>query len=80
MIQRIFTNWTFTRALYLIIGTIIVTQSVVSHQWFGVAFGTYFAAMGLFSFGCAAGNCAVAPKQKSSAAVQDVEFKEIKVK
>ncbi len=57
MKDRIFSNWTFTRALYLIIGCAVIIQSAVSQQWFGVAIGGYFAVMGLFAFGCASGNC-----------------------
>lgn len=57
MKERILTNWTFTRALYLLMGSALIIQSAVSQQWFGVLFGGYFASMGLFAFGCAAGNC-----------------------
>lgn len=85
MKDRILTNWTFTRALYLIIGIAVIVQSVMSQQWFGVAFGSYFASMGLFAFGCAAGNCYSGncvrePQQKSKTAIQDVEFEEVKIK
>ena len=85
MKERILTNWTFSRALYLIIGIAVIIQSIMSKQWFGVAFGGYFASMGLFAFGCAAGNCfgsscATEPKQKSTATIQDVDFEEIKPK
>ena len=58
MKERILTNWTFTRAFYLIAGLFVIIQSVMGQQWFGIAFGGYFAAMGLFAFGCASGNCA----------------------
>jgi len=83
MKQRILTNWTFARGLYLVMGIFVIVQSVMSQQWFGVAFGGYFAAMGLFAFGCASGNCfggscAVEPKQKT--AIQDVDFEEVKTK
>ena len=83
MKERILTNWTFTRVLYLIIGIALIIQSVMSQQWFGVALGGYFASMGLFAFGCAAGNCfagscEVEPKQKSI--IQDVKFEEVKTK
>lgn len=79
MKERILTNWTLTRVLYLIIGSTVIIQSVMSQQWFGVVFGGYFAAMGLFAFGCASGNCfggscATEPKQKSTATIQDVDF------
>jgi hypothetical protein len=57
MKERILTNWTFIRLLYLVIGVVVLVQSMLTKQWFGVAFGGYFAAMGLFAFGCAAGSC-----------------------
>ncbi len=85
MKERVLTNWTFARALYLTMGIAVIIQSVMSHQWFGVAFGGYFAAMGLFAFGCAAGNCfngncAAEPQQKTTATIQDVDFEEVKAK
>ena len=85
MKERILTNWTFARALYLVMGIAVVVQSIMSQQWFGVAFGGYFAAMGLFAFGCAAGNCyggncSTELEQKSNTAIQDVEFEEVKTK
>ncbi len=57
MKERILKNWTLTRVLFLVMGSIIITQSVMDGQWFGILFGCYFVAMGLFSFGCASGNC-----------------------
>lgn len=85
MKKRILTNWTFTRGLYLLMGVVIIIQSVISQQLLGFAMGSYFAAMGLFAFGCASGscfsgNCSVEPKQKPNAGVQDIEFEEIKTK
>jgi hypothetical protein len=58
MKDRILTNWTITRAFYLLMGIFVIVQSFMGQQWFGIAFGGYFAAMGLFAFGCASGNCA----------------------
>jgi hypothetical protein len=83
MKERILTNWTFTRALYLFIGSAVIVHSVMSQQWFGIVFGGYFASMGLFAFGCAAGNCydgtcATELKQKSNSTIQDVDFIEVK--
>jgi hypothetical protein len=85
MKERILNNWTFMRALYLLMGIAVIVQSVMSQQWFGVAFGGYFASMGLFAFGCATGNCyggncATEPQQKSNTTIQDVEFEEVKTK
>ena len=51
----------------------------------GVALGGYFAAMGLFAFGCAAGNCFVAncaaePIPKSETNSTEIGFEEVKTK
>jgi hypothetical protein len=80
MKERILNNWTFMRALYLLMGITVIVQSVINQQWFGLAFGGYFASMGLFAFGCAAGNCATEPIQKSNTTIEDVEFEEVKTK
>ena len=57
MKKRILTGWTIQRVIYLVLGTIIIAQSVKEQQWALVLAGGYFAAMGLFAFGCASGNC-----------------------
>ncbi|MEP6464655.1 MAG: hypothetical protein ABJB05_00055 [Parafilimonas sp.] len=54
---RILSGGTFRRILYTVIGTLVIIQSIMQHQWFGILFGAYFASMGIFAFGCAAGNC-----------------------
>ena len=55
--QRVLTGWTFSRFLYLGLGSAFIINSIMTEQWFGVAFGAYFASMGLFAFGCASGSC-----------------------
>lgn len=76
MIERILRNWTLTRALYLGLGIVTIIQSVKSHQWVGLAFGGYFASMGLFAFGCAGGNC-VGESCESTPQAQDSEFNQM---
>lgn len=54
-------------------------------QWLGLAFGAYFASMGLFAFGCAGGNCfggtcSAEPKKFTKDKVEDVDYEEIKEK
>jgi len=83
MIERIFSNWTITRAIYLGMGIFIMIQAVQSQQWFGLLFGGYFASMGLFAFGCAAGNCYTGPSQSApqseiETASLEVSFEEVK--
>ncbi|MEP7322113.1 MAG: hypothetical protein ABI761_09340 [Saprospiraceae bacterium] len=85
MKQRILTGWTFTRALYVALGTMVIIQSIIQLQWVGVLFGTYFASMGIFRFGCASGNCSdgsfdTEPNEKSKNQIQTVEFEEVKTK
>ena len=84
MKQRIFSNWTLRRSLYLVLGIVVMVQSVMTEQWFGLAFGAYFASMGLFAFGCAGGQCygsapsASFDRQKSVPVVEDIKFEEVK--
>lgn len=85
MKNRILTNWTLTRGLYLVIGIVVIVQSILSQQWFGVAFGCYFASMGLFAFGCAAGNClggncTTQTNINPTKNTHEVEYKELKSK
>jgi hypothetical protein len=64
--SRLTTGWTFQRAIFAIVGLIIVFQSLADKQWVFVLFGLYFASMGLFAFGCASGNCYTIPKKDST--------------
>ena len=85
MKERILTGWTLTRVLYLAMGSYIVVQSILDEQWIGILLGGYFAAMGLFAFGCAAGNCRVGnyseeQKNQGSANFEELVFEEVKPK
>ena len=85
MKNRVLSGWSFQRVLYLILGGIVIVHSVIEKQWIGVLLGGYFAAMGLFAFGCAAGSyfcedCSAEPGQNSKTNTQDVEFEEVKTK
>lgn len=59
MKTRLLSGWNFQRVLFLCAGSAIVAEAIADGQWPGFIAGIYFAAMGLFGFGCAAGNCAV---------------------
>lgn len=58
MIHRIFSNWTWIRVIYLLLGFYVIVQSALEREWVGVIIGAWPAAMGLFALGCASGNCA----------------------
>lgn len=83
MKQRILTGWNFIRVIYVLLGCFIIIQSAADRQWFGIIFGGYFAAMGLFAVGCAGGACfgsscyyPSAPKKKND--IAEAEFEEVK--
>ncbi len=81
MKDRILNNWTFKRVLYIGIGIAISIHFVMIQQWGGLLFGAYFAAMGLFGFGCAGGNCyggACETDIEQNSNVQETEFEEVK--
>lgn len=65
MKTRVLKKWTPLRMIYVAIGGIVIAQSLVMHEWAGILFGSYFAAMGIFSFGCAAGNCTNTPRRNT---------------
>lgn len=58
MKTRLLRGWTFNRVLFLTMGGFVLAESIWRMEWVGMVFGGYFAAMGLFGFGCAGGSCA----------------------
>ena len=54
---RILTGWTLQRFAFLGLGGFLLVTAVMEQQWMATLFGGYFAAMGLFGFGCAGGAC-----------------------
>lgn len=84
MIERILKGWNLASVLYLILGSYVIIQSAIERQWLGVIIGGYFAAMGLFKFGCASGNCAANIPGKQATQVQPgndllgVDYEEVK--
>jgi len=82
MKDRILKGWTFTRVMYTLLGVFILWQSIVNAEWLGILLGGYFASMGIFSFGCASGNC-VNPnynpmRKENNSPVEEVKYEEIK--
>lgn len=82
MKDRILTGWTFRRALYAGLGVFVIIQSIIQQQWFGILLGGYFVSMGVFAFGCAAGNCFggncnVEPTGNKKIEIKDIDFEEV---
>ncbi|HEX5111473.1 MAG TPA: hypothetical protein VFV79_01390 [Saprospiraceae bacterium] len=76
--NRILKDWTLPRIFYFFLGGLILVQSVLGMEWLGIIFGGYFTAMGLFGFGCAAGQCYPYRKKNVSEVKDELDFEEIK--
>ena len=61
--QRLLQPWSLTRILYVLIGILVMFQSVSEEQWLGLGLGGYMAIMGVFAFGCAGNTCNISPKK-----------------
>lgn len=82
MKDRILKNWTFIRFIYLTAGLFVVAEAIRQQQWLGALFGSYFAAMGLFGFGCAGGQCYTSTPQPTDSTPAEingeVHYEEVK--
>lgn len=78
MLARITQKWTFIRILYTLLGLYILITAVIDKQWLGIMIGAYFASMGIFAFGCAAGNCFTTPHNETNKMKDEVHYEEIK--
>jgi hypothetical protein len=86
MKERILTGWTLQRLVFLGLGLYLLISALLAQQWLGTILGGYFASMGLFGFGCAAGACG-APRSRNQVQSEpvnpeqlDIQFEEIKAK
>lgn len=83
MKERILNGWNLQRAIYVVLGGYMIVQSIMEKQWIGALLGGYFVSMGVFAFGCAAGNCLrkgsdYARGKKLQEELPHTEFEEIK--
>lgn len=65
MKNRLLTGWDFRRWFYLGLGIFVIIMAIIDREWTLAIPGVYFASMAIFSFGCAAGNCAIPPQKFS---------------
>lgn len=83
MLERITSQWTLMRAMYLLMGAAIGIQSAMLGEWPGILMGSYFAAMGLFRFGCASGACFTPMNTRSESTpdenrIPEAQYEEVK--
>lgn len=57
MKRRLLTGWHLGRVFYVLIGLAFIIHSIILREWLEGVLGGYFAVMGIFSLGCASGNC-----------------------
>lgn len=75
MKDRILRGWTPVRWLYLILGVFTIIHSALVQEWLGILFGSYFASMGLFAFGCAAGQCNIPIRNHKINEEKNIQYK-----
>lgn len=61
MINRIFSNWSWMRTAYFLIGVMVIVHGAMERQWIGVVIGAWPAAIGCASGNCATGNYEAKP-------------------
>lgn len=71
------------RAAYVLLGGMVLTQSLRTGEWFGTAMGAGLLSMGIFSLGCAGGKCNYATadkptKNRNTPVPDNVVYEEIK--
>lgn len=83
MKERITAGWNLQRIILVLTGLGFVVYSISTGTWTGILLGAYFAAMGVFQIGCAAGNCysgnceTDAPASGNKA-LYEVQYEEVK--
>jgi len=78
MRRRLLSGWTFRRAVYALVGAVLLVQSVQSGQWPAMFFGFYLFSMGIFNYGCASGTCTYVRKAPNDD--EGIQFEEVKQK
>lgn len=71
MLQRAMHNWNFFRVIRLILGIMIIVQSIQFREYWFALVGLLFAGMAVFGMGCAGGACAAPPMKRSTQKDED---------
>ncbi|MCE3278758.1 MAG: hypothetical protein K0S44_949 [Bacteroidetes bacterium] len=79
MMNTLFQNWTFIRGLRLLLGVIVLIQSIVSKDILMGGMSTFLIATAVFDFGCyGSSGCGTnSDKNKNTNTIEDVEFEEV---
>lgn len=64
MLNTMFTNWSFIRAIRLVLGIIVILQALFTENYLFLIPGVLFTGMALFNAGCCGSNGCAIPKSK----------------
>lgn len=72
-------NWNFMRGLRLLLGVIVLIQSIVTKDILMIGMSAFLIATSVFNIGCcSSGGCGVnSIKRKSKNTIEDVDFEEV---
>jgi hypothetical protein len=72
-------NWTFMRRLRLLLGLVVLVQSIIAIDILLGAMSLFLISMAVFNFGCCgSGGCSISfNKSKSIKNIEDVDFVEV---
>lgn len=79
MKQVILSNWTFMRALRLVLGIIIVVEAVMAKDMIFGLVGLFFSGMALFNAGCCGTGACYTPVKKDTNInnTKDISYEEV---
>lgn len=77
MKERILGRWNTMRIVYTLFGLAALFTGIISKDWLVGFIGVVFTGMGIFSFGCAGGNCAPGNSFDYSEAIKKIESAEV---
>lgn len=79
MMNTLFQNWTFMRRLRLLLGVVVLVQSIVTKDIVMGGMSAFLIATSVFNFGCCGseGRDVNSNKSKNKNTIEDIEFKEV---
>lgn len=77
MWYRIANNWNVFRAIRLLLGVMIVIQSIQFREYWFILVGGLFAILALFDMGCVGGNCATPTYRQSTQKPEEITYEEV---
>ena len=83
MLNKVLHNWNFFRIVRLVLGIMIMVQSIQFREYWFVLIGLVFTGMAIFDMGCAGGSCAAPPMRQqkqtnaSSAEKNNITYEEV---